>query len=1154
MQTGVFSARFTRIYAAANTQIAPVNKQRHATISVKAMSKQRENAKMTNKNKAQQICDAFFAEPINKLHQKLAADEYPALIENLKALAAKDHAGATRVLAILHLRGRGVPKSKELGLEWLHRSAELDDIGAQFHLALRYDNGWSVPKDQVVAFLWYLKAAENAHLPAQTIVGYRFLMGEGVAESAEQAVHWFRIAADRGDAFSQYLIGSCYKGGTALPQSDEEALHWFLLAAEQGDDSAQLEVANFYAEGKVVPQCDEEAARWLLLAAEQGNVDAQVELIECYALGRGVKKSVERVIYWLTIAAEGGRFESQLMLGMCYLIGNIPDIARIDAEPVERQGTDILRTFAAFWGKFFALVDEKLEKYGESNFNKFLLRYDLRKILIGLSDEELLEQILPEWESLTLNFLLQGVVVEPPPNSTLQSDEKARLWFFRAADQGIEEAKKLLSLLDRIENNESERRAGDSDNELEWAYEWTSGEPWSVMTIHNSPTKIPLACQEAGVRVLKQAAESGHINAQFALGELYDSGEWLPQSTQDSFNWYLRAAEQGHPQATLYVVRDESFSHQDQEKAFHLLRQADHPGSFQPEIKKALGDLYLSTQSYDLALESYLAGSVFDSAAALLIEEFSLVSHPDNAKALELLKGASGVGDLIAGLLPNAPDASQRLRKAVELLYPLVKKNREIPLPKIPKLRDWIVSRLAELETPPLPEQQRIAPLANRPPFLAQVSTTDAYSRGASELANKLAKFSIKVNPYRNVMASLLLAYLESGKERTKAEAHLKLAYKNKDAVATFLLHDFYPPASEDRQILLNSVLGGEISEHVFPEKMAKHVFALKTDGYSPEFLGRLLNDAQQARNEIHLYREAETQRKLAQAEQEKREAIENMMAMFAHKFRGPVDSILFNTAHQHDERVYVDAARTMNGLLDIFSVVSTHPDKLLGNLKDDTSGEGSPSGVLLHAIKLALVQLLSLRNRRRMSPHYLAYAKKQGKAPQELRLSAWLQEKSWQDLEESLQTRWELEVGAMIVTSSLDVVNDWMKTHLLPIRADGFMESKTQFAQYGPKASLLTVIFTEVLVNAIKHAAPAALEPIALSWIEGGEETIFSCVNPSSRESRTREASKGSGRGHKFLSLIADHLRGRFDADVFRDVSRVSMTLPSSAMTGDAN
>jgi len=185
------------------------------------------------------------------------------------------------------------------------------------------------------------------------------------------------------------------------------------------------------------------------------------------------------------------------------------------------------------------------------------------------------------------------------------------------------------------------------------------------------------------------------------------------------------------------------------------------------------------------------------------------------------------------------------------------------------------------------------------------------------------------------------------------------------------------------------------------------------------------------------------------------------------------------------------------------------------------------------------------------MSPYYLAYAKKQGNAPEELRLSEWTKEKLWQDMEKSLQTCWEQEVGAMIVTGSHDEVNEWMSIHLLPIQIEGFAKSETRFAQYGPKASLLTVIFTEILVNAIKHSTPAAVDPIQLTWSEGEVDTIFSCINPSTKESRTREASKGSGRGHKFLGLITDHIQGRFNANVFNDVSSVSMEIPSSAVKG---
>lgn len=314
--------------------------------------------------------------------------------------------------------------------------------------------------------------------------------------------------------------------------------------------------------------------------------------------------------------------------------------------------------------------------------------------------------------------------------------------------------------------------------------------------------------------------------------------------------------------------------------------------------------------------------------------------------------------------------------------------------------------------------------------------------------------------------------------------------------------------------------------------------------------------EARMLAREISGLVKAAAERKLACVEREKREAIEGMMALFAHKFRGPVDSILFNTEHHHDEKVYADAAHTMNGLLDIFSVVSTTPEKLASSFRDDSGGEGSPAAILLRSLKLALMQLLSNRNRLRMSPHYLAYAKNTGLASSELRQSDWMREKHWVEKEIELQTQWEEQIGAMMIGADLQAIGDWMATHLLPLEVKGFRESGARFAEYGPKASLLTVVLTEVLVNAIKHTAPSAKVPLTVSLSEcaaGSCEINFSCDNPSTLESRRREKSKGSGRGHKFLALIAEHLNGRFMADVAKDDSRVSISLPKALFQGDS-
>lgn len=293
---------------------------------------------------------------------------------------------------------------------------------------------------------------------------------------------------------------------------------------------------------------------------------------------------------------------------------------------------------------------------------------------------------------------------------------------------------------------------------------------------------------------------------------------------------------------------------------------------------------------------------------------------------------------------------------------------------------------------------------------------------------------------------------------------------------------------------------------------------------------------------------------KLIAKEQERREAIENLMAMFSHKFRGPVDSILFNTEHRHDESVYVDAARTMNGLLDVFGVVSTAPDRLASNLQNDTSGSGNPEGVLSHALHLALMQLLSARNRRRMSPHYLAYARRHEMVVESLRLSEWCRSDECEAMEAELQAKWESEVGSLGSKGSTNVLCAWMKNHIISVQVTGFSKSSVRFSDYGPTDSLLTVILTEILVNAIKHSEPGSLDSISITWTDDADKLHLSCTNPSTRDSRGRESSKGSGRGHKFLDLIAKHLCGVFIPEVLNDKSTVALEIPALLLNRETN
>ena len=54
---------------------------------------------------------------------------------------------------------------------------------------------------------------------------------------------------------------------------------------------------------------------------------------------------------------------------------------------------------------------------------------------------------------------------------------------------------------------------------------------------------------EEAAKYYRMAAESGHILAQFRMGQLYEEGSGVPQSRSKAGEWYLKAAEKELPEA-----------------------------------------------------------------------------------------------------------------------------------------------------------------------------------------------------------------------------------------------------------------------------------------------------------------------------------------------------------------------------------------------------------------------------------------------------------------------------------------------------------------------------------------------------------------------------------------------------------------------------
>jgi hypothetical protein len=284
--------------------------------------------------------------------------------------------------------------------------------------------------------------------------------------------------------------------------------------------------------------------------------------------------------------------------------------------------------------------------------------------------------------------------------------------------------------------------------------------------------------------------------------------------------------------------------------------------------------------------------------------------------------------------------------------------------------------------------------------------------------------------------------------------------------------------------------------------------------------------------------------------ESEKRKISENLMAMFAHKFRGPVDSIIFNTQHQHDERIYLDAARTMTGLLEIFSIVSTEPERMVELIQGDVGGTGTPEKTITRSLKLALMQLLALRNMKRMSRYYWQNALRGSLIPEDTSFKDWCTQSNLATLEKEIQVKLEMQANALPIEQGATEVAAWMRANLINTEIQVSDVSEVKFPEYGRKEALLITIMTEVFVNAIKHADPTSAMPLSISWTETEPSFMFKCTNPSRRETRSG-VSRGSGRGHSFLQILLDKMQGKFHADVYQTESSVSAEIPYQLLTG---
>ena len=349
--------------------------------------------------------------------------------------------------------------------------------------------------------------AEKGDAQAQFDLGFLYLFHDAdsnLAVDHAKGMEWVRKSAAQGNARAQDLIGCLHYHGKILVKDEAEAVKWFQKAAAQGDVYAQFNLGYCFYKGEGVAKDVGEAVRLFRLAAEQGEETAQHNLARILESGEGVPKDYAEASKWFFNLA----LQAESVLPK-YRMSDRPRSARDLNSAKEKP--------ASAWRKAADAGDAQAQ-------------YEL-----GFCHEN-------------------GVGVEP-------DKVEAMKWFRRSAQGGYAPAQFLLGFF----HQEGHRLEYDHDEILRWYGKAAdqgyakaqfnlgcyyddgqdkSGKVVAGGTVVWTITGIPKNPVEA-LKWYSRAAENGHAQAQYLMGNIHHSGEGVQKDHAQSVKWWIKAAELG---------------------------------------------------------------------------------------------------------------------------------------------------------------------------------------------------------------------------------------------------------------------------------------------------------------------------------------------------------------------------------------------------------------------------------------------------------------------------------------------------------------------------------------------------------------------------------------------------------------------------------
>ena len=125
--------------------------------------------------------------------------DYSTALLSLQPAAQAGDGLAQYYLGVMYLKGQGVPRNRQLALDWLSKAASSGAADAQSYMGAFNRRGDLVPQNYAEAMRWYLLAAKQNHENSQYRIALMYYRGEGVQRDFREAYMWAVIASAGGE-------------------------------------------------------------------------------------------------------------------------------------------------------------------------------------------------------------------------------------------------------------------------------------------------------------------------------------------------------------------------------------------------------------------------------------------------------------------------------------------------------------------------------------------------------------------------------------------------------------------------------------------------------------------------------------------------------------------------------------------------------------------------------------------------------------------------------------------------------------------------------------------------------------------------------------------------------------------------------------------